>query len=79
MQRKHKCGDYVESQYYNPFKTGARGGRITTSDACAIFYSNQDIISQDKIKKKQDIGGKNPLLVCKGRFDLNIKIPISGG
>ena len=46
VQRKHKCGDYVESKYYNPFKTGARGGRITTSYVCAIFYSNQDIISQ---------------------------------
>ena len=49
MQRNHICGDYVESHFYNPAKTAARGGKITTSDVCAIFYSNQYIISQEKL------------------------------
>ena len=71
MQINHIGGEYVESQYYNLVKTGARGGRITSSDVCAtlysnqdiisqdeinILYSNQDIISQDEINNKQDVG-----------------------
>ena len=56
VHTNYRCGDYVESQYYNPVKTGARGGIITSSDVCAILYPNQDIISQYEINNKQDVG-----------------------
>ena len=35
VQRALTCGDYIESQYYNP-TTGLKGGRILTPDICAI-------------------------------------------
>lgn len=79
VQQKHRCGDFVESQYYNPDKVGARGGRIVTTDVCAICYSQHDIVSAEEIKTRRDVGGKNPLLVCRACFDLNVKIPTSGG
>jgi len=72
------CGEYIESQYYNP-ATGLKGGRIVMDDICAICYDADNIVSADEIRKKRDIGGKNPLLVCRYCFDKNIGIPFSGG
>ena len=73
-----RCGDYIESQYYNP-KSGVKGSRIVTKDICAICYGDDDIVSADEIRKKRDIGGKNPLLVCRFCFDKKFEIPCSGG
>mmetsp|Transcript_21870 Transcript_21870/g.47533 ORF Transcript_21870/g.47533 Transcript_21870/m.47533 type:complete len:109 (-) Transcript_21870:34-360(-) len=73
-----RCGDYIESQYYNP-KTGVQGGRIVTIDICAICYENEDIVQADEIRNNRDIGGKNPLLVCRYCFDKGFEIPCSGG
>ena len=78
VKRSLRCGDYTESQYYNP-KTGVKGGRIVTDDICAICYEKDDIVSADEIRKRRDIGGKNPLLLCRYCFDKNIEIPCSGG
>ena len=36
-------------------------------------------MSDAEIKKSHDIGGKNPLLVCRDCFNSKIKIPTSGG
>ena len=56
-----------------------KGGRIVTDDICAICYENVDIVSADEIRKERDIGGKNPLLICRYCFDSNVEIPCSGG
>ena len=77
VKRGLRCGDYTESQYYNP-KAGVKGGRIVTADICAICYESDDIVSADEIRKSRDIGGKNPLLLCRYCFDKNIEIPCSG-
>ena len=73
-----RCGDYIESQYYNP-AAGLKGGRILTPDICAICYDKDDIVSADEIRKEKNIGGKNPLLICRYCFDKNIEGPCSGG
>ena len=78
VRRAVTCGDYIESQYYNP-TTGLKGGRILTLDICAICYDTEDIVSADEIRKVRDMGGKNPLLVCRYCFDKGIEIPSSGG
>lgn len=74
----NRCGTSIESQYYNP-NAGLKGGRILTEDRCAICYTAEDIVSADEIRKKRDLGGKNPLLVCQYCFDKNFEIPCSGG
>ena len=79
VRRVSRCGDYIESQYYNPNTGGLKGGRILTPDICAICYDTDDIVSADEICKERDMGGKNPLLVCRYCFDKNIEIPCSGG
>ena len=77
-------GDYVEPQYYNDYggkkaKNTYGSGRLVTNNICAIYYSFKDVLSDTGIKKSRDIGGKNPLLVCRDYFNINIKIPTSGG
>eukprot|EP00584_Thalassiosira_punctigera_P026734 CAMPEP_0172577586 /NCGR_PEP_ID=MMETSP1067-20121228/138304_1 /TAXON_ID=265564 ORGANISM="Thalassiosira punctigera, Strain Tpunct2005C2" /NCGR_SAMPLE_ID=MMETSP1067 /ASSEMBLY_ACC=CAM_ASM_000444 /LENGTH=219 /DNA_ID=CAMNT_0013370275 /DNA_START=830 /DNA_END=1490 /DNA_ORIENTATION=+ len=78
VKRQLRCGDYVESTYYNP-ATGLKGGRIVTEDVCAICYGNADIVSSEEIRKERNIGGKNPLLICRLCFESNVDIPCSGG
>ena len=78
VKRQLRCGDFIESQYYNP-TTGVKGGRILTVDICAICYNKDDMVKVDEIRKKRDVGGKNPLLVCRYCFDQNFEIPCSGG
>ena len=63
-KRQLRCGDYIESQYYNP-KYGVKGNRIVTEDICAICYEDEDIVSAEEICDKRDVGGKNQLLVCR--------------
>ena len=36
VRRASRCGDYIESQYYNP-STGLKGGRILTPDMCNLL------------------------------------------
>jgi hypothetical protein len=79
VRRVSRCGDYIEYQYYNPNTGGLKGGRILTPDICAICYDTDDIVSADEICKERDMGGKNPLLVCRYCFDKNIEMPCSGG
>ena len=70
--------DYVESQCYNS-ASGVKGGRIVTKDVCAICYETDNIVLANEIRQKRNMGGKNPLLVCRCCFDKNIEIPCSGG
>ena len=78
MKQQLRCGDFIESQYYNPSK-GLVGGRIMTDDICAICYDPDDIVSVDEIKRSRNIGGKNPLPICRYCFDKKVEIPCSGG
>ena len=43
VRRQLICGDYIESQYYNP-KSGVKGNRIVTEDICTIYYEDEDIV-----------------------------------
>ena len=76
--RQQRCGDHIESQYYNP-KTGVLGRHIVMEDICAICYEREDIGQADEIRKKQNIGRKNPILVCQYFFDKKFEIPYCGG
>ncbi len=78
VKRQLRCGDYVESHYYNP-TTGLKGGRIVTEDVCTICFGNTDMVPVEEIRRERNVGGKNPLLVCRYCFDSNIEIPCSGG
>jgi len=78
VKRQIRCGDFIESQYYNP-SSGVKGGRIVTKDICAICYETEEIVQIDEIRKKRDVGGKNPLLICRHCFNKNFEIPCSGG
>ena len=49
-----------------------------TEDISTICYKRQGSAQADEIHKKGDIGGKNPLLVCRYCFDKNFEIPCSG-
>ena len=78
------CGDDigVESGHYARRQTRCgdfKGGLIVTKDICAVCYKDDDIVSEVEIRKKQNIGGKNPFLVCRYCFDKNFEIPCSGG
>ena len=84
VQRKLFFGDYIESQYYNHLggkkaKSSSIGGRFITKNICAICYSFQDFLSDAEIKRSRNIGGNNPLLICRDCFNSNIEIPTSGG
>ena len=70
-------GDYIESQYYN-HKSGVKGNRSLTDYICEICYEDEYIVLAEEICAKRDIGGKNPLLVCRYYFGMNIEIPYSG-
>jgi len=50
-----------------------------TKDICAICYETEEIVQIDEIRKKRDVGGKNPLLICRHCFNKNFEIPCSGG
>ena len=84
VQRKLFFGDYIESQYYNNLggkksNNGSKGGRSLMGDICEICYSFQDVLSDAEIKRSCNIGGNNPLLICRDCFNSNIKIPTLGG
>ena len=56
-KRAMRCGNCIESQYYNP-KSGTKGGRIVVSNnVCAICYVQDDIM-------ELNLGGKTPLPIC---------------
>ena len=74
----NRCGSYIESQHYNP-TASLKGGIILTTDKCAICYDVEDIVSASEIRKERDVGGKNPLLVCRHCFDKIAEVPSSGG
>ena len=47
-KRAMRCGNYIESQYYNP-TMGTKGGRIVVSDnLCAICYVEDDIVTPNE-------------------------------
>jgi hypothetical protein len=72
--REHmRCGENVEAAYYSNDAT--RGGRILTTDVCAICYNTEDVISASEIKKRRNLQGKNPLPICRACLDLNVLIP----
>ena len=80
MRRAIRCGDLIETQYYEPeLMTGKRkNGRSVSTDAiCCLCYDDNDIVGSSEIKKTQNIGGKNPLPICRLCFDSNVKSKVS--
>ena len=67
-KRSLRCGDPIESEYYNP-GAGTKGGRIETEDVCCICYVDQDLMTPNDIKKVRDLGGKTPLIMCRACAD----------
>lgn len=68
MRRAIRCGDLIETQYYEPeLMTGKRtnGRSVSTDTICCLCYDDNDIVGSSEIKKTQNIGGKNPLLICR--------------
>ena len=60
-------------------KKNGKGGILVMGNICEICYSFQDVLLDAEIKRSRNIGGRNPLLVCRDCFNSNIKIPTSGG
>ena len=71
------CGHPIEPQYYNP-STGTKGGRIVTKDLCSVCYLDEDLLSQDEIRNERDLGGKTPLIICRGCLEGGVDPPCSG-
>ena len=60
MVQKLRCGNYVESQYYNPLSSAKNEGRdgLITEDFYAICFSYDNIVLRDEMTKMRDVGGK---------------------
>ena len=76
-RRALMCGHPIEPQYYNP-STGTKGGRIVTKDLCSVCYLDEDLLSQDEIRNERDLGGKTPLIICRGCLEGGVDPPCSG-
>ncbi len=71
------CGKPIEPAYYNP-STGTKGGRIVTEDICSVCYVNADLVTPNEIRSNRDLGGKTPLIMCRGCLDAGVDPPCSG-
>ena len=76
-RRAIRCGQPIEAAYYNP-TTGTKGGRIVTDDICSVCYVDADLATPDEIRSKCDLGGKTPLMMCRGCLNLGVDPPCSG-
>ena len=63
MRRLLRCGDQVETQYYNSeIITGkSTNGRASTDLVCCFCYDDLRIVSAGETKRMQYLGGKKPL------------------
>ena len=76
-QRKLRCNDQMETQYYD-MDDKKRGGRIETKIVCAVCYLDDDLVLDSEVIEKRDLKGKSPLPICRSCSDYNT-IPVSGG
>ena len=60
-------------------KKKSKSGTFVMGNICTVCYSFQDVLSDAEIQRRHNIGGNNPLLICRDSFNSNIKIPTSGG
>ena len=76
-----RCGEPVESlYYYNPKNGATKGGRIKTTDICALCCSSDNVVAAEQSKnERDDLGGWIPLPSCRFCMDLNVNIPCSAG
>ena len=75
-----RCGEPVESHYYNPKNGATKGGRIKTTDICALCCSSDNVVAPEQTKnERNDLGGRIPLPTCRFCMDLNVNIPCSAG
>eukprot|EP00957_Ditylum_brightwellii_P118070 9004588-Ditylum_brightwellii.AAC.1 len=85
MKRQWRCRDLIETQYYNLELIAGKPtrGRITTKAICYLCYNDYDIVSQNEIKKTQDVGGENAIPICRKclntAVDSNIVVPTTRG
>ena len=49
-----RCGEPVESHYYNPVDGATKGGRISTTDICALCFSEDNLVMPEDIEKERD-------------------------
>jgi len=70
MKRQTRCGDQLEAQYYDSeIITGKTKKRsISTDPICSLCYDDLDIVGEKEIRRKRDIGGKDPLPLCRHCF-----------
>ena len=66
MKSQHRCGNSVETQYYDSIyvtrKETTKGRQIKTDPICYWCYDDLDVVVKGtKVKKKQDLNGKNQL------------------
>ena len=54
----------IENTYYcaGTDQAKGRGGRVLTEDICCLYYSMEDLVPFDEVKKCQTGHVKNPLL-----------------
>ena len=70
MQRKLRCKDPVEQQYF-----GGKG----RGDICALCCSDEDLLTPEEVKKEKNMKGKDPLPLCGVCVELEIEAPIKKG
>eukprot|EP00957_Ditylum_brightwellii_P071829 5459701-Ditylum_brightwellii.AAC.1 len=67
MKRQLRCRDLIETQYYNSELIMGKPtrGRIATKAIGCLCCDEYDIVSRNEIKKTQDVGGGNPIPICR--------------
>ena len=48
-----------------------------TKDICAICYIADDLVTPAEIRKRKNVGGKTPLIICRGCLDSGADPPCS--
>ena len=79
MRRLLRCGDQVETQYYNSeIITGKpTNGRVLTELICCLCYDSHHIFSPGEIKRMPYAIGKNLLSLCGQCFESALELKIS--
>ena len=79
VRKAIRCGEPVESHYYNSVDGATKGGRISTTDICALCFSEDNLVMPEDIEKERDVRGKIPLPTCRLCMNLQVEIPCSAG
>ena len=61
------------------WQCATKGGRIPTTDICALCFSEDNLVMPEDIEKERDVRGKIPLPTCRLCMNLQVEIPCAAG